>query len=233
MRAMLNAMRREAMQVMAERASTRIGTVKSYDPNNYTARVSIEPEGNLTGWIPVLSQWVGNGWGMFAPPSEGDQVEVQFQEDDHNSAIACARFFTDTARPLAVESGEFWLVHKDGAFIKLKNGGKLLVNSNVEIDATAPVVNITTTGNTNITAGGNATVAATANVSVTAGGTASVTAPSILLGAVSQTLKSFVTDAFTALFNSHTHTSNASGSPTSSPNQTMNSTHASTTVKGG
>ena len=64
MKRMLNAMRREAMQVMGERASTRLGTVHSYDAGNYAVRVSIEPEGNLTGWIPGAValgwQWLGH-----------------------------------------------------------------------------------------------------------------------------------------------------------------------------
>lgn len=68
---------------------------------------------------------------------------------------------------------------------------------------------------------------------VNASGSASVTSPSISLGATGQTLLSFVTSAFQSLFNSHTHTAIALGSPTSVPNQTMGASHMTTTVKGG
>lgn len=224
MREMLNAMRLQAIQAMGERATTRLGTVKSYDSGNYAVRVAIQPEGNLTGWIPLLSPWVGNGWGMFCPPSVGDLVEMQFQEADHDAALSCMRLFNDQTRPLAVPSGEFWLQHKSGAFVKLTNDGKLLVNSQLEIDATAPTINITATGNVNINA---------ATAAVTATASASVTAPSITLGAAAQTLKSFITDAFIALFNSHTH-NDPQGGVSGVPNQQMvAATHATTTVKGG
>ena len=70
-------------------------------------------------------------------------------------------------------------------------------------------------------------------VEVTATTSATVTAPSISLGASGQSLFALVTSAFQALFNGHTHTSAASGSPTSIPNQTMGSSELTTTVKGG
>lgn len=73
----------------------------------------------------------------------------------------------------------------------------------------------------------------TAPVNVTSTASARVTAPSISLGATGQSLLSFVTSAFQALFNQHTHTSAGAGSPTSTPNQTMGSSHMTTTVKGG
>jgi hypothetical protein len=214
MRHLLGAMRQEAMKAIGERATTRLARITSYDPNNYSAKVSIQPEGHLTGWLPVLATWVGNGWGMFCPPSIGDLVDVHFQEGDINSGMVGMRLFNDGERPLPTPSGEFWLVHQSGAFLKLTNDGKLMVNSQVEIDATAPTISITAAG----------------NVSVTAGAAATVNAPAISLGAVGQTLKSVITDAFISLFNSHTHASSGAGVP----NQTMSAgSHATSTVKAG
>lgn len=68
---------------------------------------------------------------------------------------------------------------------------------------------------------------------VTATASATVTSPAIRLGATGQTLREFVTSAFMALFNGHTHTTNAIGAPTSTPNQAMGPSHMTTTVKGG
>ncbi|SPA44830.1 Gp138 family membrane-puncturing spike protein [Cupriavidus taiwanensis] len=87
----------------------------------------------------------------------------------------------------------------------------------VEVNAATHAINIQTT----------------APVNVTSTASASVTAPSISLGAAGQSLLSFVTSAFQALFNGHTHTSAGAGSPTSVPNQAMGSTHLTSTVKGG
>jgi uncharacterized protein involved in type VI secretion and phage assembly len=137
MREMLNIMRLQALQAMGERACTRLGLISSYDPANYAVRVAIQPEGNLTGWIPLLSPWVGNGWGMFCPPTIGDMVEVQFQEADHDAALSCMRVFNDQNRPLTVPSGEFWLVHKSGSLLKFHNDGSIEVTASAGITYTA------------------------------------------------------------------------------------------------
>lgn len=68
-----------------------------------------------------------------------------------------------------------------------------------------------------------------ATASVTATTSANVTAPAIMLGAAGQSLRSFVTSAFQALFNSHTHAAGGAGVP----NQTLDPSHMTTTVTGG
>ena len=70
-------------------------------------------------------------------------------------------------------------------------------------------------------------------VQVNASGSASVASPSISLGATGQPLLSLVNENFKTLFNEHTHTSEGVGSPTSVPNQLMDSTELTSTVKGG
>lgn len=209
MRELLNAMRGQAIAAMDGRADPRNGLVESYDPGSYSAKVALQPDGVSTGWIPVGSPWVGNGWGMFAPPSPGDLVEISHQEGDPQQPQVGQRFYNDDDRPLPCPSGEFWLVHKSGSMLKFHNDGSVDLKAAGTLNATA----------------------ATANV--TASGAANVTAPAITLGAAGQSLLAFVTSAFQSLFNNHTHTSSASGSPTSAPNQAMGSGHMTSTVRGG
>jgi phage baseplate assembly protein gpV len=128
--ALMNQMRRAAQEAGSSQAVTRHGVVTSYDPGTYAVKVELQPDGTLTGWIPLKSPWVGNGWGMFCPPSIGDLVEVDFQEDDGGVGSAGWRFYNDEDRPLPCPAGEFWLVHKDGALLKFHAGG------NVELHAT-------------------------------------------------------------------------------------------------
>lgn len=203
-----NAMRREAARVMGQLALPRVGIVTSYDPDNYAAKVEIQPENIETGWLPIAMPWSGNGWGMFAPPTAGDVVDVHFQEGAKGAGIIGLRHFGDVLRPLPVPSGEFWLVHQSGSLVKLTNDGKLTINGKVEIDATAPTVNITATTSVN------------------------VTAPAINLGSIGQTLHKMVTDAFQTLFNSHTHP-DAQGGNTGSPNQTLGDSHLTTVTSAG
>ena len=68
---------------------------------------------------------------------------------------------------------------------------------------------------------------------VVASTSASVTAPIINFGALGETLYALVNSLFVSFFNEHTHTTTTSGTPTSTPNQTMGNTHITTTVKAG
>ena len=103
----------------------RYGTVTSVNPTTSTARVKLQPEGVLSGWLPILSPWVGDGWGMYCPPTPGDQVLVLAQEGDAEHGIIVGRAFSNTQTPPATPVGELWLVHTSGSFIKLQNDGTI------------------------------------------------------------------------------------------------------------
>lgn len=153
MDALLSQMRMQAHIAMNSRATTQIGIVNGYDPNTYTARVLLQPNNTLTGWLPILSPWVGNGFGLFVPPNIGDVVEIEFQEGSFAVGMICMRRFNNDARPLPVPSGEAWLFHESGSYIKLTNDGKIEINGNTEITLTADGdVNITVSGNCNVQA---------------------------------------------------------------------------------
>lgn len=221
---LLNTMRQQADMAGGARAMVRHGIVSGYDPGSYCAKVRVMPEDRETGWLPIVSPWIGNGWGLFAPPTPGDAVEVQFQEDDAEAGYVCQRFFNDSDRPLSVQPGEFWLVHKTGAFFKLTNDGKVQINGQAEIDATAPTINITATGNITAQAGGNATVQAS--------GTATIQASAIILKNAGAALKKICNELFVTLFNGHTHTSSTAGTQTSAPTQQASiGTHTTNTVQ--
>jgi phage baseplate assembly protein V len=159
----------------------RLGIVMGFEPVDYQAKVKILPEGIITGFLPVVSPWASNGWGMFAPPSEGDYVEVQFHDGDMNSGVVCQRYFNNQNRPLPVPSGEFWLVHKLGALVKLTNDGKVTIT-----DKAGSTAILNGDGTATVTASGGLTVNANTqingNLSVSgnigAGGT--VTAPNVV-----------------------------------------------------
>jgi hypothetical protein len=122
---LMNATRREAERVMAGVAKTQLGLVTSYDPATYAVKVTLMPEGVETGWLPYASLWVGNGWGLYAPPAIGDQVVVDPQEGEGETRLVRAALYSDEDRPLSVPSGEFWLVHRTGAKLRLLNTGEI------------------------------------------------------------------------------------------------------------
>lgn len=211
--ALANAMRGLAQMNAGTRSESRDGTISSYDKDAHAVKVVLQPEGVETGWIQLSASAVGAGWGVVFAPSIGDAVQVDFIQGNAETPKIVARFFNDVDQPMPVPSGEYWMVHKSGAFMKMTNDGKVEINSQVEIDVTAPTIMIQATGNVNVQAGGQA----------------NVTAAAINLGAAGQSLLSIVTSAFMALFNGHTH--NETGTVTAAPNQQMNSAHMTSTVK--
>ncbi|MGH8218988.1 MAG: hypothetical protein ACREUT_10560 [Steroidobacteraceae bacterium] len=118
-----NAMRLQALRASGARTSSRIGIVTSYDPTNYALIATLQPENLQTGNLSIAAAWVGNGWGMFAPPSPGDRIAVELIDGDLDAGFAECRFFDQANRPLEVQAGEFWLVHKSGTYFKLLNTG--------------------------------------------------------------------------------------------------------------
>ncbi|MDE2354608.1 MAG: baseplate assembly protein [Betaproteobacteria bacterium] len=157
------AMRSQAQIAASGRAVKRIGIVDSYDPNTYAVKVRIQPEDKMTGWLPLLTPWVGNSWGLYAPPSVGDMIEVSFIEDDPDAGVAGQRFYNDVDHPLTCPSGEFWLQHKSGSFLKFHNDGSIEVH-------TAGDLNATVAGNATATVQGTAKVTANGGVTIDGAG---------------------------------------------------------------
>lgn len=171
MEQLLNAMRAQAGRQAGMIADSRMARVTSYDPKTYSCTVKILPEGDFqedgdtsdTGWIPVQTMWSGPGWGVYCPPSIGDQVFVSHAEGDAGAGQIIGRVFDIDHLPLAVESGEFWMVHASGSFFKFTNDGAVALNAaagmtmNVTGNLAATVsgsITTTSTGATNINAAG-------------------------------------------------------------------------------
>lgn len=151
---LMNIMKLQAQLSNNANYYTAVGQITAYNPSDYTAVVQLQPadadeNAQLTGWLPVGSIWIGNSWGLFTPPNIGDICEVYFQEGDINNGYIGLRYYNNiTSIPLSVPSGEFWLVHQTGSFIKLTTNGNMSLNSTTEIDINAPVINIGATGGT-------------------------------------------------------------------------------------
>jgi phage baseplate assembly protein V len=112
----------------------RYGLVSSFDPSCYAVRVSIQPENVLTGWLPILTAWVGSGWGMAAPVLPGTQVIVLPMEGNNEQGVVIGGLWSNVDTPIQVAPGEFQLLHSSGSCVYLKNDGS------VEIQA--PTVNV-------------------------------------------------------------------------------------------
>ncbi len=123
--ALANAVRGQALALSNLRSFNRKGLVSGYDPARHAVKVTLQPEGYETGWMPLGAVWVGAQFGMLAGPTLGDMVEVSFEDGAHDAGAVGLRFFNDEDTPPQVPSGELWIVHASGASAKFTNDGAL------------------------------------------------------------------------------------------------------------
>jgi phage baseplate assembly protein V len=153
--------RRNAAMLDAQRGHLRFGIVSSYDPNTGSAQVLFQPEGVLSGWLPVLSQSVGSGWGEHTPLNVGDQVAALPQEGDANHGIILGRTYSNAARPPSAAGADrvFWssagasiafmtngkvvVTDPSGASLTMQNNGTVTVNGVLNVTGTLKVNNVT------------------------------------------------------------------------------------------
>jgi len=121
----LNALRGQAASMDQAAGRSRFAVVSSVDPMRAAVRVMFQPENLLSGWLPLLSNWVGVGWGLCCPPSPGDQVLIIPHEADPENAVVVGSIWHDGASPPAAPSGELWMVHASGSFLKLLSDGSI------------------------------------------------------------------------------------------------------------
>lgn len=139
-----NAQRAAMYKMLADaRAPTRFGEVSSYDPDSYTAKVTIQPEGTETGWLPILGQGLGAGFGSYYGLLPGMQVSVMHAEGDRDNGIIVGCTNNSVDAPPSVPGGEQWHVHQSGSFLKFTNDGKVTSKSAVQITLDAPLVDTT------------------------------------------------------------------------------------------
>lgn len=97
---------------MAARYVERHALVTAFDPDNYLAKGTLQPEGQETGWLNIETGHIGEGYGVAIglQPGDGkttgDQVVIRHQEGDLESGKIVQRVHSDNDKPPKVESGE-------------------------------------------------------------------------------------------------------------------------------
>lgn len=150
MRALMNAVTGRAQQANAGFTGTRQGTVTAYDPKTYSVKVQLQPTGEETGWIPLATTWVGNGYGLVAGPMLGAVISVEFDSGNASNGMAVGQFFNDVDRCPGPPSGQFWVIDSSGSSIKLTNDKKVIVTDG---SGSAVVMNGDGTGTLNFASG--------------------------------------------------------------------------------
>ena len=131
---LINSVKMQAGRLDARGGQPRFGIVTSIDIERAVAKVIVQPDGVQTGWLPVLSAWAGQGWGMICMPSPGDQVFVLPQEGSAEHGVIVGSAYSNRRPPPSAEVGECWLVHKSGSHIKLTNDGRIEIKGDLHVD---------------------------------------------------------------------------------------------------
>ena len=146
MSSMANAIRRMAAEQDAGLGQNRFGTVQSVDPVRHMAKVLLQPEEVLTGWLPIVTTAAGAGWGMTAALTAGQQVFVAADSGDgqhgvilgavHSSAAMPGKAFsttTENGNGTPAQPGEFLLRHASGSCLRLCADGTVYIQGDVNI----------------------------------------------------------------------------------------------------
>lgn len=135
---LINALKMRSATMDTLTGTPRWGLVQSYDPQNYLAKVLIQPEGVLSGWLPIVTPMVGPNWGMMMPLAQGQQVIVIPDGGDSEQGVILGGTW-DTQTPVpqipaapggsnsTLQSGEVALVSGQGSFIRLCADGTMLI----------------------------------------------------------------------------------------------------------
>lgn len=156
--ALLNTHKLAAQGIAERTASARYGVIQSIDPANHAAKVTVEPEGVLTGWLPIKTTAIGNGWGIVSLPAPGTQVQLLPQEGDGEEWAVAGAVFDTEAMPPSVPSaidgsnsnaqpGEHLIVGQAGNVLRLCADGSVFVLAPVNIQGNVVIAgNLTVWG---------------------------------------------------------------------------------------
>lgn len=88
MQAFINGIKAHVGAMINQIAQGRIGIVSAVDPARHMAKIILQPEGVMSGWLPVAA-----GWSMLELPAVGQQVLAVPQEGDADSMHVVGRVF--------------------------------------------------------------------------------------------------------------------------------------------
>ena len=118
---LLDLIRMEAADVVAERQFDGTLVATSYDPDRHMVKGMIMPHKVESGWVRIGASHTGNGFGIVAGPNigsadklDGDQFSLHYEGGDANNLVATHKHFSQQDKPPRVESGEIMLKHQGG-----------------------------------------------------------------------------------------------------------------------
>ena len=121
-----NLMKREAGRNDTHRKFILNGIIDSFESGSHSAKVILQPEGTITGWLPINTIGAGPMSVVFGP-SKGDACTVAFVDGDINSGEIIGFQHNDTKRSPGVQSGEGIIQGPGGSQVYFDKNGNVVV----------------------------------------------------------------------------------------------------------
>lgn len=157
--ALRNFIHREVFRVLDRRTRRTPCQVSSYNGQTHTVKVTLLPEGTLSGWMQIEEPQHGE---MHAPNID-DFGWIEFHENDRRAGTFVAAVHNNNAPPpKQINAGEYYKEIKSGQSIYLKNDGSIamvdaagtsivtdgkgsgVMTAKVEMTVNAPAINLST-----------------------------------------------------------------------------------------
>ena len=209
---MLEIIRSEIRRALAGLVPTAIGTIESVDLAAYQVQCRLKTSGQLTNWLRLGSDYVGDKMGLVIAPAAGDEVLIEFLDwNPSGPGIVVRRLFGKDAPP-SVDADQVHFVHKSGTEILVKADGsvEVLYKSDAAYSANKAY---------SVSAQGDASLSSQAKITISASGLCEISGtPQITLngtgqGAVTYEGLKTVLKSIETQFLAHMHAGNL-GAPT-------------------
>jgi hypothetical protein len=147
MHAIVNAIRRHAQDLDAAAGRPQYGVISSVDPVRHLARVTLQPDNVLTGWLEISTPVPG--WQLL--PAMGMQAVIVPREGDAQNGIIVGYAYSNPNPPPSVPNAigtggtvnptatpatgtEMVMVGPGGTAIRFCEGGGLYIRGNISLD---------------------------------------------------------------------------------------------------
>lgn len=136
-------------RAVSQLASTRVGIVTSYNPDDFTAKVQYDDWDEPSDWLPIMALAANDSVSVRAAIEVGMHVFLIPQEADSDSYIIFGAVHSELKPPVnaagdidgepePTKAGEFSMVMKGGGSLKFNDDGSVFVQSPTELRFQAP-----------------------------------------------------------------------------------------------
>jgi hypothetical protein len=150
--ALRNNQHAEAQRVFDRRTRRTPCKVDSYDGNTHRVKVTLRPEGTLSGWMQIQTAQVG----LLIAPNIGDPGWIEFHENDRRAGVFVASNHNNKSPPpKVINAGEFYYQNGAGSSVYFKQDGSVTL-----VDKAGTTIKGDGAGNASVLAGTAVTVIA-------------------------------------------------------------------------